>query len=251
MRSIYFDANIYSYASRDAQVDHLRSWLDRKGWSAVASILNLIELARTGDRAQALAFVGALTRITRNHEDPPFTVLLADEFLEEVKRHRPNWGRACGWKGRAERLVSYRKTWNAVRASPEEALVRLTDFRGHHAPLEQGLHEQQAQVAEWLRDRGVTAVEVVVSSTLRRLVGDQLADRVDRLPAAERFVRLSALEDWVAALLANGSAPNDLRDWVDGHLNSVDEPALAEFWLSDVRLDVVARHPFVGWFVIF
>src|SRR5919106_954307 len=140
MRSIYFDANIYSYASRDAQVDHLRSWLDRKGWSAVASILNLIELARTGDRAQALAFVGALTRITRNHEDPPFTVLLAD---------------------------------------------------------------------------------------------DQLADRVDRLPAAERFVRLSALEDWVAALLGNGSAPNDLRDWVDGHLNSVDEPALAEFWLSD------------------
>jgi hypothetical protein len=83
MRSIYFDANIYCYASNHGQVDRVRSWLDSNGWSAVASILNLIELARTGGPAQALAFVGALIRIARNHEDPPFTVLLADEFLEE------------------------------------------------------------------------------------------------------------------------------------------------------------------------
>ncbi|MEW5740442.1 MAG: hypothetical protein AB1938_16050 [Myxococcota bacterium] len=246
MPSLFLDTNLYSYASNEGQVDRVRAWLDRNGFTAVASILNLIELARTGDRGQAVALVRALTRIAREQEEPPFTALLTDEFLTAAKTQQPQWVQAGGWATRSNRLRSYRQKWEAVRAAPEQAFVGLADFDREHQPLEQGLYEQQTKVAKAQRDRDVISVEVVVPPALRTLVGDQLADRVDRLPSAERFVRLASLEDWVAALFPSNRRPNDLRNWIDGHLKPMKERALATFWLADVGLNAVPHHAVRG-----
>lgn len=246
MPSVYFDTNVYSYASTNVQTDEVRAWLDEGRYTAVASNLNLIELARTQSRVQAIEFVGALTRIARKEEEPPFTMLLADEFLKVVEHARPRWSQKSGWASRSKWRRSYREKWKAVRAAPEQALVGLPEFNRHHQPIEQGLFDEQAQLARLERKRKQVSIEQAVAPRLRRLVGDQLADRVDALPAAERFVRLTSLEDWAVALSRDESGSNDLGEWTDGHIKPPDERALAEFWLNEIALKDVPHHTIRG-----
>lgn len=227
MTTIFFDTNIYNYAFDDGRVDPLRAWLDAKRFTAVASMVNLIELARTGDRSRAESLVRTLVRVTRDNEDPPFTKLLADEIRESISRHRPQWLRAAGWSSTTRRLGAYRKKWNDVRASPQAAFVRLPEFQAQHGRLEQGLFEQQRHVAAIERGRDVDSIEVVVPPALRSLIGDELADRVDRLGASERFVRLEALEHWMSA---------GVREWFEEHVTTPADREVAVFFLRDVEM---------------
>jgi hypothetical protein len=173
-------------------------------------------------------------------------MLLADEFLASIQRHRPDWVQAGGWAARANRLKTYRQRWRGVRAAPEQALVGLAEFDRQHRPTEIGLLRQQSEIAKLQRDRNVSSIEVVVPPTIRQILGDEVSERIDSQPASERFVRLASLEDWGAALFPDASRRNDLQEWTHGHLKSVDERGLAKFWLVDLKLSEVPHHSVRG-----
>lgn len=241
MARVYLDTNLYSYAAAADQAAEVRAMLDAEGSAVTASVLNLIELARTGDRQLALRLVSALTRVAQTFEQPPFTFFLAQEFVHELSRVRPEWLVAGSSLDSTATVARWQKKWAEISRSPDAALVKLPEFSALHDPLEAGLHEQQTQVAKVMRQREVEAVEIVAGPEVRSIVGDALADEFDAKPPLDRFVRFVSFEDWKMALF--GKSPHDdVREWVRGVVQIPDEADLIRLWLRGIHLRSTPHH---------
>lgn len=239
------DTNIYVDIEKAGLANAVRSFLDSAGCCVEASVVNLVELANAAETDQALRQVRTLTLVAREFEHPPFTLLMSQEFLAEVRRLRPRWLAAHPKTVHADvRLSSWQRKWNRICADPAIALENRAAFFATQKPLDDAIEREQRELLKLRRDPNVLSVRLEMPDDLRAQLGVDVLQRVDSLSELVRDTRIWALEDWRMALASTGG-PNDLNEWTRPYLRrtpAIREVELAEFWLGEANLRSTPLH---------
>ena len=234
---LYLDTNVYAHAQEQAQGMELAEWLAVGRHQVVLSEVHLAEAIAIHDEhtrnARLRLLAGLPSRQTR-----PLAYLQAGEFVNEVRRLRPQWRRlpVGGLAVVSALLDSQRRGWRMLAREPERLIELTGDYREVHEKSIRGSRAGQKTMRTDLLDGHTTVTELVLG-------GEHIPIRRLDFEDADEFCRAESCMTWYQALVLHVTTLSELRDYAEPYVDvrTIDTGEFAAFWIDEVDLDRLPR----------
>lgn len=230
---LYLDTNVYSAIAKAGEVEEVRSLLSRRGAEVVASVTTLAEVWRIRDddaRANEMKAVTAVaSRLLASD-----SYLHAQELLQAIRRHEPQWLRVHPDTSRIQPLLAFwLRSLGKLRRDPR------------WVPRGQQQFEQDSEAGLQLfrQDQKAKRTFQLIKTELRKYVTILGVD----VPIEDlnTFWRLHSMAVWRRAIVDRIPESRDYADWLGPYLRAGawrDAPSLLRFWLAEVDENEVPRN---------
>lgn len=238
---IYFDTNIYAFASVTQEEIAIRRFLDTREFRVVVSLGNVLERLAIREPLARAREVAVIMTLASLHEREPISWRECEELRIAIAQYRPNWLRHApsrrGLVAVQHALDGHRQLWAdlaQMRLPNEAAFLRYHIDAESGSALSKPMQQQMRQALIKGYDR-IRAYEN--TPTGRRWIDDE------QKITTEYYWRTCAAAEWRAAIVQHLPSLRDFADWLNPYLK---EGAFLSrdyfsFWLEDLPVDAVPR----------
>lgn len=235
---VYLDTNVYKFIAERGEATQVRQFFDSADHSVEASSTNLYELYPNPDEKTRKNEVRTLTTVATNFRAFPDGYEIAQEFLSELRRCRPELLRKQPNTRSIElHLRAYRRNCRNAKPFPG---MRPDTYDGYRERFEGGIKGVLSRQRFW-RDTFVNMPgarrTVVVSNP-------DVEQAVKAMTEIDLWWRQSSRQAWIGALVERDPASRDLYDWASPHLwiPYITIRDADRFWYIDIESERMPIH---------
>jgi len=236
---LYLDTNVYAHAQDLGQQEALRDWLAVNGHRAVLSDVLLGEALAITDPAMRNARLRLLA-VVPSRRTRSLGELQATEFLNEVRRLRPEWRRLpVGDLSFVRQLQTvHQQGWRLLNGDPKRLIARTGEYRNVEQHAIRGSRAGQQTIRNDLL-AGQTIINELTLGPHRIPVRQLNLDHEDD------FCRMESLFAWYGALIQELLTLSDYRNYAMPYIipTQINPPAFVDFWLNEIDPERIPR----GW----
>jgi len=232
---LYLDSSVIAFIADHQAAKRASLEFERQGWTGTTSYTALIEAARAPYKEwvqRQKVFASVVSELLH----PPGDYLEAQEFLDEVRRLRPDWLKTQASTVEAKQLLRkqkeiFRKAQSQQDFDPKEL---LPSFLRVFEPAVSVNRKTQKELRSLILSSGKDNISI---DLVDEISGSNLTTYLRANTSfPERFGRIASLMTWRNAL-AGESSLRDLRDWTSHWLNKkldLNSEDFIKFWLREV-----------------